>query len=86
MSETELEKMLPSGVIDMAWGNADFGNTPKRDIIKWALLKFACGYRTGHTIKTILLELGMLTSRLRLTTKGQKYLFECFDNEHVITP
>lgn len=82
MNHAELEKMLPESVIDIAWGNANFGDTAKRDVIKWALLKFACGHKTGHTIKTILWDLGLLTSRLRLTTKGQKYLFECFDNEH----
>lgn len=82
MRDGELEKMLPDSIINMAWGNANFGDTPKREVIKWALLKFACGYKTGYTIKAILLDLGLLTQRLHLTTKGKKYLFECFDNEH----
>lgn len=64
--------------ITATFGNSDFGKTNKRDVIKYALLKYATGYHSGHTIKTILQELNLITSKCILTKDGSHYLFVAF--------
>lgn len=65
--------------INNAWGNASFGkDVSKRDVIGNAILKYASGYCTGHTIECICKELGLLTKNYNLSTKGKRYLFAHF--------
>jgi hypothetical protein len=66
--------------IDNAWGNANFGDrTNKRHIIADTLLKYVCGYSSGHTIGEICKELGLISSMFAdspiITKKGVSYLF-----------
>ena len=57
------EIILPDSDIEDAWGNASFGkDVSKRDVVANALLKYASGYCTGHTIECICKELGLLTN------------------------
>lgn len=75
------EQILSDEKIIEAWGNASFGESvTKRDVVANALLKFACGYVTGHTIECICKELGLLTKNYNLSTKGKAYLFAHFKN------
>lgn len=56
-------------------------NKPKREYIKFALLKIASGYANGHTIGCVLHELGLVVqNHLKLTKKGQEYLWACFSD------
>lgn len=64
--------------VALAWGNADFGNVEKRDVIKYALLKWACGYESGKTASCILHDLGLLTSNNRVSVCGKRYLYAAF--------
>lgn len=61
--------------LDAAWGNANFGDTPKREVLKDTLLKCVCGYSTGKTAKAICEELGLITMIYKITLKGQEYLY-----------
>ena len=79
------ESILPDAHIEAAWGNARFGKeilngkeVLKRDIVANALLKYASGYLTGHTIECICRELGLITKNCNLTTFGKRYLFAHF--------
>jgi hypothetical protein len=72
------KEILSDEQIDSAWGNANFGKSNKRDIIVNALLEYTYGYETGHTIKQICEELGLVTNQAELTTKGERYLFVHF--------
>lgn len=72
------EEILTDRQINNAWGNADFGQIDKRKIIGNALLKYATGYKTGHTAECICLELGLITKRHMLSVKGKLYLFAHF--------
>lgn len=77
--EPTVEDLVTDFVIDEAWGDADFGaNSPKREVIKYSLLKWACGYETGKTAKGILMELGLLNKNGELTKPGKEYLFAAF--------
>lgn len=82
---TPVEEIVTDEQLESAWGNADFGQqASKRDVIRFALLKYACGYETGHTAKSILQELGLLIpmyatlNQNGLTKKGRTYLFSAF--------
>lgn len=78
---TNTHKILTDEQIDKAWGNANFGEScVKRDLIKNSLLKLACGYMTGSTIRHILSELGLIKKTYTLTKLGKEYLWEAYSN------
>lgn len=64
--------------------NANFGDTPKREVVNLAVLKAAFGYGNGHTAECILVEHGLLRrprvgrNERKLTAKGMKYLRALF--------
>ena len=64
--------------IESAWGNANFGDLPKRDLILKTLNQVAIGYEGGRTAMAILTELGLITRKedlsYKLTAKGLDYL------------
>ncbi len=72
--------VLTDEKINQAWGNANFGDRSKRSIIANALLKYACGYATGHTVMQICTELGLIGKTQRLTKQGKQYLWEYYSN------
>lgn len=75
------DRLISDKEIDKAWGNANFGDISKRDVIKGALLKCASGYHTGHTAKVILMELGLVKqSKWELTVIGKQYLLDAYSN------
>lgn len=81
----DLKALVSDKEIDAAWGNADFGSQPKREVIKEALLKYACNYVTGKTSTSILLELELIKAdnkyRYSLSKRGQRYLWLAFASE-----
>jgi len=77
----ELKKIISDEQLIYAWGNANFGDCEKRDVLRSTLLKCAGGYYTGHTAKCIVEELGLVTKKWTLTKLGQRYLYESFSHE-----
>lgn len=74
-----ITEIITDEQIDKAWGHANFGaGQTKRDIIKYAVLKAACGYKNGHTADCIIYELGLTRKTGLLSNKGREYLWECF--------
>lgn len=74
VSDRELEK---------AFANANFGSMAHRDVLRYAVLKCACGYYQGFTSKTIATELGLITWKGNVTAKGRKYMWDAFaDGTH----
>ena len=73
------EIILSESHIEAAWGNASFGkDVSKRDVVANALLKYASGYCSGHTIECICRELGLVTKNCNLSAFGKRYLFAHF--------
>jgi hypothetical protein len=81
--------IITDKAIDIVWDNADFGaNQSKRGMIAQSLLKVACGYETGSTIRDIMNELGLISiSRsvypegdniVKLTQLGKEFLYEAY--------
>lgn len=75
-----VEEIITDKQLDHAWGNANFGTAEKRDIIRFTLLKNACGYGSGSTAIAIVSELGLFTEMGSLSKKGREYLYEAFSN------
>ena len=78
MTTTEL---LSDDLIEKAFENTNFGSMTKRDLVRYGLLKVASGYYNGYTLKSILMELGLIHSQTGNITKlGKQYLYEAFSN------
>lgn len=76
-----VEEIVSDVRLDEVWGSANFGEMPKRDVIKYGLLKCIGGYYTGYTLKTILVELNLVyANKWSITKLGGKYLFAAFYN------
>lgn len=77
-----VEQIITDEQMDAAWGSANFGITPKREVLRNALLKCASGYYTGYTAKRILEELGLVhRSKWQLSKLGKQYLFEAYSGD-----
>jgi len=77
----KVQDIITDEQMEKAWGNANFGSTDKREIIRNTLLKCASGYYTGHTAKCIVSELGLVyQSKWKLSKLGQQYLFAAYSN------
>ena len=65
--------------IELAWGNANFGaNHNKRHIIANAMLKYVCGFDTGHTIRCICEDIGLMTPHGEVSYRGKAYLWAAY--------
>lgn len=76
----KVNEIVTDEQINKAWGNASFGDLSKRSVIANALLKYASGYSTGHTINCICQELRLIKENDVLTTLGKQYLFAAYAN------
>ena len=77
----DIKKIIPTDEeIEKAFENTNFGPAPNWHTLKYSLLKVASGYHTGHTSQCILIELGLVTPKLKTLTKRGKYcLWEWFE-------
>lgn len=78
ISDTEIERVH---------ANANFGSYPKRDVVKFGVLKAASGFYDGSTAKAICTEHGLFVkdsfhSTPTLTTKGGQYLWAAFGKDY----
>lgn len=73
--------MITDEIIEKAFENTNFGSMSKRDLVRYGLLKVACGYYNGHTLKRILIDLALINEKsLTLTKEGKKYMYDAFSN------
>jgi hypothetical protein len=76
MNANSIQEIVTDAELDTAWGSANFGSTPKRDVVKTALLDCLGGYKTGSTATHIMKELGLVSAnKWGLTKKGREYLY-----------
>jgi hypothetical protein len=78
-------KIITQQDIDKVWGNADFGNVSRIDVIKYGLLKAAGGWYQGNTSTNLLLNLDLIkkskTGKTSLTLKGHRNLYNFFKDK-----
>jgi hypothetical protein len=72
--------------IERVHANANFGpSITKREVVDRVLLQVACGFSTGHTAWTILVEHGLVPGKAKgrptLTAKGRRYLWAVYGKE-----
>jgi hypothetical protein len=65
--------------IERVAGNANFGQSDMVEMVRWGLMKTACGWASGYTVTCMLVELKMLTPKRKTLTKyGKRCLWEWF--------
>lgn len=72
------EYQISDEEIDRVWGNANFGDRPKRQVILETLLQISGAFHSGYTSMCICQKLGLLGSNLRnpaLTKKGKRVMY-----------
>lgn len=76
-----VEEIISEIDLDRAFGNSNFGTISKREVVRNSLLKCVGGFRTGHTAKCIVEELGLVRrSEWKITKLGGRYLFAAYSN------
>ena len=80
----ELKALVTGEQIEKVWQNANFGDTPRREVIFNALHQIAGNFATGHTAECIVKELRLVGVKDTLTKKGAKYLFYAIKELHVL--
>ncbi|WNL50783.1 hypothetical protein RPALISO_196 [Ruegeria phage RpAliso] len=82
------ETLVPADEVIRVHGTANFGSMTPREVIDEGVMKYAFGQHTGHTMKMILTDHGLIRharpyQRGHLTPKGKRYLralaFDKFD-------
>lgn len=77
---TNAKKIIDDKTLEEVFGDSDFGKLwTKREILNNAVLKYASGYYTGHTIKSICIALGLYNEKKGLTQKGREYLYAAYN-------
>lgn len=76
----ELAEIVSDEHLAKVYGNANFGDSTPRDVVRYNLLKVMAGWHIGRTASEILNELGLISKRtLELTPRGKMYLFYAFN-------
>ena len=84
------EEMITDGELVAAAGNANFGSRPLREVIDAAVLQTAAGFSTGHTVRCMMEDLGLVSKPLPtrprspsppLRKKGKRYLWACYGGQ-----
>lgn len=66
-----------------AFENTNFGHTDFRGLLAQGCIKALAGWQQGHTLTTILAELGLITwnkqaGKIKITAKGRHYIWLAF--------
>ena len=77
-NELSEREIITHEEIEAVWRKADFGNTKKRDVIRYGLLKCVCNFQQGSQATRILKELGLISDSCEVLPKGRKYLWYSF--------
>ena len=70
--------MISNEEIEEVFANTNFGNRNHRKLLEQGVLKIQAGYRSGHTLTTIMQKLGLISIKHTILKKGRKFLFEAF--------
>jgi hypothetical protein len=68
------ESNITDADILRAFANTNFGGVDHRELLEKSVLKKTVGYYCGHTITTIMGDLGLIGKGGKITKKGQTFL------------
>lgn len=79
-------KVVSEAELQIVFSGTNFGTTEHRHLLHQAVLKKACGYHCGHTITTIMRELGLIGANMLPTKKGRKLMAIAFHEQMIEGP
>lgn len=81
-------EIVSEAELQMVFSGTNFGTTEHRHLLHQAVLKKACGYHCGHTITTIMRELGLICKKEPLlpTRKGRDLMRIAFREQMMEGP
>lgn len=79
-------KIVSEAELQMVFAGTNFGTTEHRHLLHQAVLKKACGYHCGHTITTIMRELGLIGVPGLPTKKGRELMRVAFHEQMIEGP
>lgn len=62
-----------------AFDGTNFGRTDHKQLLALSALKVALRYHCGHTVTQIMLRMGLITAKGRVTEKGRLFCYEALD-------
>lgn len=74
-------KKLIKEEIYKAFENTNFGTSDYMSIVYEGLMKTACGYHLGYTLKIRLMNLDLITDTNNLTAKGKRFLYDLYETQ-----
>lgn len=74
-------KRLTKEEIYKAFENTNFGTSDYMSLVYEGLMKAACGYHSGYTMKTRLMSLNLITDANNLTPKGKRFLYDLYETQ-----
>lgn len=72
--EPDSREVVSDDELEQAFRNTNFGVSDHRTLLHVGVLKKACGYHCGHTITTIMTELGLIGIGGVPTKKGRRMM------------
>lgn len=72
--------VIPDYELGAAFNGTDFGNADHRKLLEASVLKKAMGYHCGHTITTIMQEMGLVGNSGQVLVRGRMLLREAYDH------
>jgi hypothetical protein len=78
------ETNVTDSEIEAAFRNTHFGIINHRDYLAISILKVAIGFHCGHTITTIMNELGLRKKNGGLTKKGMRFAQHAFAGNPIL--
>jgi hypothetical protein len=77
------EAIVTDAELEKAFQGTNFGHTNHRKLLEASVLKKAVGYHCGHTITTIMEQLGLIAKSGLPTKKGRQFLAHAYG--HLMT-
>lgn len=75
------ESNVTDAQIQDAFQGTSYGGRDHRKLVEQGLLKRNAGYYCGHVLTTIMVQLGLLTEKGRVTKKGHRFLYAAFRDD-----
>lgn len=64
--------------IEVAFAGTSFGDRDKRKLLQQGVLKKIAKYRSGSALTSIMRQLGLITEKGSVSSKGNYFLFDAF--------
>lgn len=70
------ETQVTEEEIEAEFAGTNFGTDEHRLLLARSVLKVALGYHCGSTITGIMQRMGLITAKLKVTTRGKEFCYQ----------